>query len=255
MEKDELYEFDLRGYKIFRGMLDTDQIQKAKGILDNIKGSTGTGKFSFFGLHPFFAELMALPRTVNIVKSLCGEYARFDHAIGLRMTKGEEQRQGLHGGHRTSQGAFGYEVHQEQIHCGLIKVLYSLTETKVGDGGFCCIPGSHKSGFGCHPRATRNHLVENPAIQPGDMLVFTEALVHGSKIWQADHERFVLIYSYAPGYLAWKDPNTLTDYWPHIKTQAQKDLMRPPFVGNYNENLRQEDGSWPRGRRHKTMTD
>jgi ectoine hydroxylase-related dioxygenase (phytanoyl-CoA dioxygenase family) len=75
--------------------------------------------------------------------------------------------------------------------------------------------------------------VVNPTLRAGDMLIFTEALVHGSRQWTARHTREVLIYSYAPGFMAWRDGPAVP---PELATTApQKALLRPPFVGAYDE--------------------
>lgn len=87
------------------------------------------------------------------------------------------------------------------------------------------------------------------------MLIFTEALVHGSRQWQAGHARRVLIYSYAPGCLAWKDYETIRPYLSLATTDLQRDLLRPQYVGNCNEHEAHISGMWPRGRRSKVKID
>jgi ectoine hydroxylase-related dioxygenase (phytanoyl-CoA dioxygenase family) len=62
----------------------------------------------------------------------------------------------------------------------VMSVQYALTPIGPNDGGFCCIPGSHKSNFEC-PAELRDCAVEmpgliQPVLAPGDMLLFTEAL-------------------------------------------------------------------------------
>src|SRR5213596_1449987 len=78
-----------------------------------------------------------------------------------------------------------------------------------GDGGFACIPGTHKSHFlnGIPPEVRRferkAHYVVQPAVEAGDALFFTEALIHGTMTWSAQHERRALLYKYSPGHSAW----------------------------------------------------
>ena len=40
-----------------------------------------------------------------------------------------------------------------------------------------------------------------PTVGAGSVVVFTEALVHGTRPWNALYDRFVLFYKYLPGYM------------------------------------------------------
>jgi hypothetical protein len=65
------------------------------------------------------------------------------------------------------------------MHNGLIKVHYPLSDVNHGDGGFICVPGGHISNIRYFLQDD-SHLVVNPSLRADDMLIFTEALVHGS---------------------------------------------------------------------------
>ena len=58
-----------------------------------------------------------------------------------------------------------------------------------GAGGFVCVPGSHKSNFLQHmPRDVARFerdvdWVVQPSMAAGDVLIFTEALIHGTATW------------------------------------------------------------------------
>jgi ectoine hydroxylase-related dioxygenase (phytanoyl-CoA dioxygenase family) len=119
---------------------------------------------------------------------------------------------------------------------GLCVITFFLTPAREGDGGFACIPGSHKSNFiSSLPTDVRRferkaHYVVQPAVEAGDALFFTESVIHGTLPWRAPHERRALLYKYSPGYSAWSqnyyDPEefeTLTD--------QQRRILAPPSVG------------------------
>ena len=61
------------------------------------------------------------------------------------------------------------------------------------------------------------------------MLIFTEALIHGTAEWRADHERRTLLYKYSPPHSSWArdgyDPARFPD-----ATPRQLRLMAPPSV-------------------------
>ena len=53
----------------------------------------------------------------------------------------------MHGGHRGGSVNFRYYVQNDRIRTGMIVVAFALQENAEEDGGFACIPGSHKSHF------------------------------------------------------------------------------------------------------------
>ncbi len=58
-------------------------------------------------------------------------------------------------------------------------------------------------GFGALTRGTKRGLIF-PILhsQAGDALIFTEALTHGTLVWQGEHQRRSLIYKYSPFFQA-----------------------------------------------------
>jgi ectoine hydroxylase-related dioxygenase (phytanoyl-CoA dioxygenase family) len=109
-----------------------------------------------------------------------------------------------------------------------------------GDGGFVCIPGSHKTNFiqsvptEVLKQAHRPDYVIQPELRAGDVLIFTEALIHGTAVWQGEHERRALLYKYSPPHSSWaKVPYDLNDY--PGATDQQKRLMAPPSVEDHHK--------------------
>ena len=131
----------------------------------------------------------ALPYTVELL----GPKVRFDHDYCIFMQKGGKAGR-LHGGQTMQGGVPGdhwYKYHDGMIRNGLTVFTYCLTHADSGDGGFGCIPGSHNSNFTvdipaevrCHERSA--HYVCQVAVKAGDLIIVTEALVHGTMEWTA----------------------------------------------------------------------
>jgi ectoine hydroxylase-related dioxygenase (phytanoyl-CoA dioxygenase family) len=116
------------------------------------------------------------------------------------------------------------------MYNGLIVVMYALKDVNEGDGGFVCVPGSHKANHPFYPNVD-SHLVVNPNPKAGDMLIFTEALVHGTRKWRSENLRRSLLYKYSPGYSTWGNPQNLERLLPLATTDVQRSLLRPPGVG------------------------
>ncbi|MXY48552.1 MAG: hypothetical protein F4Y38_04530 [Gemmatimonadetes bacterium] len=193
-----------------------------------------THQFQFITLDPVFMELMAHPGTLRIIRTMIGEWMRLDHAYGIQMDRLTVERghvkPNLHGGPRHDHGEHQYQWFDGKMYNGLIVVMYALEDINPGDGGLICVPGSHKSNFRYRPPVD-SHLVANPSFMAGDMLIFTEALVHGTTTWTSDQRRRALLYKFSPGYSAWVSSDGLNDVRAIAANDVQRDLLRPPSVG------------------------
>lgn len=228
----EIYEFDLNGIIIYRNMLPLDIVRKMNEVLDvKLAGSTASG-FSFLDADPIFMDVLVWPRTINILRTMIGDWFRLDHTYGLQMTRETtDMRDNLHGGPRTDQGEHCYQWHQGKMYNGLVVVMYALKDVNPGDGGLIAVPGSHKANHPFRPEHD-SHLVINPSLKAGDMLIFTEALVHGTRSWKSPNGRRSLLYKYSPGYSTWAEADACDQFQPLAKTELQKALLRRPSVGN-----------------------
>jgi len=69
-------------------------------------------------------------------------------------------------------------------------------------------------------------------LDAGDVVVFSEALTHGTLPWRGPHERRTLLYKYSPGNSAWSHVE-----WPPellaACTARQRLLLQPPSVGRH----------------------
>ena len=82
----------------------------------------------------------------------------------------------------------GYAFQHGRMRCNLLAFAVHLTDVREGEGGFCVIRGSHKSNYPCPPSMRRyEHAVEHayqPAVNAGDVVIFTEATTHGTLPWK-----------------------------------------------------------------------
>ena len=80
------------------------------------------------------------------------------------------------------------------------------------------------------------HYVVQPAVEPGDAIIFTEALIHGTLPWTAQHERLVVIYKYSPGHSAWMGHYYDPTKYPGL-TEQQRRILAPPSVGERRDSI------------------
>ena len=148
-----------------------------------------------------FIKLIDHPKLIDVLGEIINPMLRLEGGYSFVRHKGCPPFE-MHGGHRGGTVNFRYDVHNGQIHTGLTVVAFALQEITEADGGFACIPGSHKSDF---PVPQENHkelfahggpLVRNIAMSKGSATIFTETLAHGAASWQNETPRYGLFYKY-----------------------------------------------------------
>ena len=179
-----------------------------------------------------------LPYLVELI----GPRLRADHDYCIFMRSGAEG-QNIHGGPMRYESDHWYHYHDGIMRNGLMVATWVLNDAEPGDGGFICIPGSHKTNFiDSVPKAVlaqeyRPDYVIQPELRAGDVLIFTEALIHGTATWRSSQERRALFYKYSPPHSSWaKAPYNLQHY-PDASPQQQR-LMAPASVENHAKVLK-----------------
>ena len=121
---------------------------------------------------------------------------------------------------------------------GLVAVAYELEDTVCNDGGFCCLPGSHKANYripaewvdlskGVHP------MIRRIPARPGTAIIFTEALSHGTLPWIVPNRRTTLFYKYTALHEAYAGEANYfdrsdVDQWPGADARKRTILSPPP---------------------------
>ncbi|GJL83668.1 MAG: hypothetical protein DHS20C01_33020 [marine bacterium B5-7] len=257
MNETERYFFDINGFLIIENVLSEADIELANAAIDHYQSdirprpenqSLAGGSAAFTGVRgrlelsrrlleleshwcDVFRRLLDHPRLVGILDELLEPGFRLDHMpMLLAMEEGCEGFK-LHGGGIPHDPSQSYMVSNGRIYTGLTVACWQLTDIAPGDGGFCCIPGSHKANFPC-PDEIRSgveggDLLVQPKLPAGSLLVFTEALTHGTLPWAASHPRRSILYKYTPGFMNWAPapdyPSSLLDEL----TPAQRELLAP----------------------------
>ena len=230
----ERYAFDVNGYLVRRGALTPAEVAALNKAVDALRlppprDSITSQRFSGH-LHrsPAFVALLDHPAVIDVLVELCGPVLRLDHSYGIVMAPGTAGL-ALHGGGTPFDPAQFYVVNGGRISCGLVAVQWCLVDHPPGDGGFTCVPGSHKASF-ARPDPTPPELAVDVALRAGDVMLFTEALTHGTSPWRATHERRTLLYKYSPGNSSWGKDETLPRELAPMVTERQRLLFEPPYV-------------------------
>jgi hypothetical protein len=238
MTEEELFRFDLEGYLVVKQVLSPEDVAALSAIAVDKCPLDRSAYHREFGASAWGRPYQALidhPKIVPYLLDVLGPKFRLDHDYCIFMTKGGRD-QDLHGGATKRNPDHWYQYRDSVIRCGLTVVTFVLSAARAGDGGFCCIPGSHKSNFiRSLPHDVRTyqrtpHYVVQPAVEPGDAIIFTEALIHGTVPWTAEHERLAVVYKYSPGHSAWMGDYYDPAGYPGLSAQ-QRRILAPPSVG------------------------
>lgn len=236
---EEKFRFDLEGYLVIKSVLSPQECQRLSDLSDVVwprEAGDGvyrrTSNVSQWGKAAL--DLIDHPRVLPYLVELIGGRVRIDHDYSIYMSKGAPSGR-IHGGPRIFETDHWYYYNDGVMRNGLTVATWALTDAGPDDGGFVCIPGSHKTNFmrslreEVRAQDERPEYVRQPEMRAGDVLIFTEALMHGTREWIAEHERRTLLFKYSPPHSTWAiEPYNLDDY-PHA-TEQQRRLMAPPSV-------------------------
>jgi hypothetical protein len=202
MTPEERYRFDNLGFLVRPRVLSAGDIEALNVAVDLLDvPAPGTDIMSQrFVSHLTsarrFRDLLDHDGIFDIITELCGQNVRLDHAYGIIMRAGTRGL-GLHGGGTPFDPAQYYTVDGGSIRTGLVAVQWALVDHVAGRGGFLCVPGSHKANFPTPASVAAGMAIEVPMFA-GDVVIFTEALTHGTAAWQGPHQRRSLLYKYSP---------------------------------------------------------
>jgi len=214
MNDNERFLFDLQGFLVVRDALSAEVVAQLNAILDeHIAGETESDMRThrFGGLLTWgqpYRDLIDAPTIVPYLDELLGPQFRLDHdyADVIRSGKGPIGTT-LHGGATPFDPSQYYHYHNGRMYNGLTVVAYNLKDVNPGDGGFACVPGSHKSNYP-YPREWQPLDDPQPCVErvtgpAGTAIIFTEALTHGTLPWQGADERRTVFLKYSPNPVSW----------------------------------------------------
>jgi ectoine hydroxylase-related dioxygenase (phytanoyl-CoA dioxygenase family) len=231
----DLYLFDLRGFLVLRRVLGTDEVGVLNRILDNkIERPPGENLGSQV-FHDFLLwdealrALLAHRAVMPLIRKIVDEEPRLDRYYGLHMLPGTTGVP-LHGGAKDVEDMSEYySVADGRLRNGITTVCWALTDMLPENGGFACIPGSHKSALPRPDQLDEDACLVQIPLRAGDVLVFTGALAHRGTLWVGPHSRRSLLFKYAPRHLAW---GRFYLSWPRELLDAldpeQRKLFAPP---------------------------
>lgn len=256
MTDHEKYLFDVHGYLVIEGALSPEQVDAANAAIDHhadqinllpnnnlargsktLTGSEGRGGLG--GMLTWerphcdpFRDMMVSPSFTPQLEEILGPGFRLNAISIITMDKGAEGFW-FHEGGEPHDRSRGFNYRNGRMFCGMTNVAVQLTEVGPKDGGFACLPGSHKANFPCPDdirlyEAHQERILQIPA-KAGDAILFCECLMHGTLPWVAKHQRRSVVIRYFDGVTAEGLMGTYT-HPPFYKdlTDRQKTVISAP---------------------------
>jgi hypothetical protein len=258
MDDEQRFAFDTWGFLVVEGALTPDQAERLCATANERGADTGTqlSRDGGFWSQDFF-DLLDVPVIADLLDDIYGGAGddglpayRIDH-INVH-TQGVFNKN-LAGGtiHNHNQRLqrpdrppelqplyFSRDAETGAFRNGLVAVTYELEDTICNDGGFCCLPGSHKAhdpvpadwvdlSQGVHP------MIKRVPAAAGTAIIFTESLAHGTLPWTVPDRRTTLFYKYTPSGEAYSGPGRFfqpsdADGWDNADERKRALLMAPP---------------------------
>ena len=273
----DIYFFDLQGYLLLRGALSGDEIDALNRCVDaigpmkpgrwngHIHGHTygtkdGLNYQQIYEAGEPFEKLIDHPAWYEHMITFLGGEGTFDYHHGPMLIdenfvnlRDPGEAIGLHSGADECIKRNQYRVLNGRFMVGQVNALIALNDIGPGDGAPMVIPCSHKQHFQ-HPDFTKHRMKPDGAsgdhcdgaiemhLKAGDVLLFADAICHGSARRVNPGQRRVCIYRYSHSFgcisQMYRPSKALLDrltparrkiVWPHAVLKREPNLM-PGFV-------------------------
>lgn len=200
-----------------------------------------------------FRSILAHPKLIPYINELCGEGYRLDHQPLILAQDKDSEGFALHGGPISGddgqpKGKFNPELQYRTVNgelwTSLLAVAVHLTDHNPGDGGFCIVRGSHKLNFPVPVDVANGRVagfeehLHQPVTKAGDVLIWSEATVHGAVPWRGDVQRRLALYRFAPANMGYgRGYLELPPNFYDGMTPLQRAVVEPPYATRLERSL------------------
>lgn len=287
MDPDFLFLWDLCGYYVVRGVLSAADVRDANAAVDaSVARAVDAGaavasdeldaqhgvarhekhRVDVRGMLGWpederqpFTSMIAHPKLAPYLNALCGRGFRMDHPPTL-VTQDRGSPLGILHDMRAGQGfhpSVYYHWQDGQMYNGLVVAAVQLTDVGRGEGGLAVVPGTHKSNVDLpedmkwHKRHTEH--IKQVETRAGDVVLFSEATVHGTLAWSGRTQRRSALFRYSPANLAFAggrhafdSEHRSGDAWPAAwydgLSDAARAVLEPPYDARLERPVLGDDG-------------
>ena len=223
LDEKEFYHWDLCGHLVLRGVMDDAWLAAANEAIDSNPDRIHTGGSAAGDSKPLagtgvgrssmgdpwtlpaphgepFRQMIAHPALIQRLNWIMGSGFECMQCSGFLSGKGSSGHF-LHAA-GTPASAFNHFRQQNgRVYCEFLNVAWQLRDVTLADGGFVCVPGSHKSSYAT-PECIKTcddelGLVRHVEMKAGDVLLFlASAQTHGAYPWTGEQNRRMIFFQY-----------------------------------------------------------
>jgi ectoine hydroxylase-related dioxygenase (phytanoyl-CoA dioxygenase family) len=238
MDDRERYLFDLQGFLAVEEALGADEVAELDALFEErvraeVPADATTYRFGYpTDWSPAVRRLVDHPRIRPYLEAILGADYRLDHDYAdlIRTGRGPIGCF-LHGGGTPFSPIEYYAFRDGQPRSGLAVAAINLRDVGPEDGGFAAVPGSHKANLPL-PDEWKDLERMQPFVRrvtgpAGTVVVFTEALSHGTLPWTGAGERRTIFLKFSPYPLSWHAKYYDATRYPEL-TERQKLIFEAP---------------------------
>ena len=218
MTEEQVYLFDLQGFIVLKSVVPLKTIASANKVLEKLEQLSPDewphplfpgGNLSQANIYignileadQCIVSFIDIPEILGVIERISGGPYRLNHTFAI--CRWEDGYTDVHLGGSPLRHNLQFRCENGIFFSTHTTAAVPLLPCGPEDGCFAAMPASHKSNF---PRPWGKHPDENPALvpvvaEPGDAIVFTEALTHGSMVNHSGRRRRTLYFGYTIGWM------------------------------------------------------
>ena len=267
IDEKEFFFWDLCGYLVLRNVMNEAWLGEANDAInvledqivvgtDTSGGHTtlaGTGRPELRQLlslpEPYcnpFRRMIAHPVVEHRLNWMGGSGVRTENPSLFASVKGTSGHK-LHTNGEPINPSRQYVFQNGRSYCEAITATWQLRDVNEEDGGFCCVPGSHKANYQVPPGVQSLDepmgLVKHIGMKAGDVLFFADgANCHGTYPWKGELSRRGVLIKYSSRTFNRSGGDLVypQNRWGDVvegMTDAQLAVMRGPDRDNFGRNV------------------
>ncbi len=223
IDEKEFFHWDLCGHLVLRGVMDEDWLEAANQAIDSTPDRIHTGGSAAGDSKPLagtgvgrsgmsdpwqlpapygepFQRMIAHPALVQRLNWIMGSGFECMMCSGFLSGKGSSGHF-LHANGTPAKVANHYRQQNGRAYSEFVNVAWQLRDVTRADGGFVCVPGTHKTSYPM-PECIKNcddemGLVRHVEMKAGDVLLFlASAQTHGAYPWTGEQNRRMIFFQY-----------------------------------------------------------
>ena len=223
IDEREFFHWDLCGHLVLRGVMDEAWLAAANEAIDTNADRISTGGSAAGDSKPLagmgvdrssmgdpwklpaphgepFQRMIAHPALIQRANWIMGSGFECMQCSGFLSGKGSSGHF-LHAAGEPAKVTNHYRQQNGRVYCEYLNVAWQLRDVTRADGGFVCVPGSHKT---CYPMPEgiktcddEMGLVRHVEMKAGDVLLFlASAQTHGAYPWTGEENRRMIFFQY-----------------------------------------------------------